>query len=142
MNGPSIQQLNSVSVLQITGKQLPEWGFSQFEVWNYLLIKNYFNFLPNNTVIYYWLIIVSFSKFQVCTDRIIQSDETVWNVAEHQQNISYRKYQIAQQTQTDEVLTITGILIYIYIMYVKPENDSLAIDGNTQATHMPFFDYI
>ena len=78
----------------------------------------------------------------VCTDRIIQSDETVWNVAEHQQNISYRKYQIAQQTQTDEVLTITGILIYIYIMYVKPENDSLAIDGNTQATHMPFFDYI
>ena len=31
----------------------------------------------------------------VCTDRIIQSDETVWNVAEHQQNISYRKYQIA-----------------------------------------------
>ena len=30
-------------------------------------------------------------KFQVCTDRIIQSDETVWNVEEHQQNITYRK---------------------------------------------------
>ena len=43
--------------LKISGLQLPEWGFQQFEV---------------------------------CTDRVIHQQSTIWNVEEHQQNISYR----------------------------------------------------
>ena len=43
--------------LKISGLQLPEWGFQQFEV---------------------------------CTDRVVHQQSTIWNVEEHQQNISYR----------------------------------------------------
>ncbi|EDO30753.1 predicted protein [Nematostella vectensis] len=49
--------LNTSQAVKITGLQLPDWGFHQFEV---------------------------------ATDRVINQQDTVWNVEEHQQNISYR----------------------------------------------------
>ncbi|XP_046845716.1 protein O-mannosyl-transferase 1-like [Xenia sp. Carnegie-2017] len=65
--------VNTSQAVKISGKQLPDWGFHQFEV---------------------------------CTDRIIQSDETVWNVEEHQQNITYPEGVKPEETTSNEDVVV------------------------------------
>ena len=33
-----------------------------------------------------------FHQLEVCTDKSIKQTNTIWNVEEHQQNITYRKF--------------------------------------------------
>lgn len=33
-----------------------------------------------------------FHQLEVCTDKSIKQTSTIWNVEEHQQNITYRKF--------------------------------------------------
>ena len=35
-----------------------------------------------------------FHQLEVCTDKSIKQTSTIWNVEEHQQNITYRKFSV------------------------------------------------
>ncbi|KAK3753815.1 hypothetical protein QZH41_018466 [Actinostola sp. cb2023] len=56
--------VNSTQAIKVTGLQLPEWGFQQFEV---------------------------------ATDRVLNQQDTTWNVEEHQQNISYPEGHVPEE---------------------------------------------
>lgn len=50
-----------------------------------------------------------FHQLEVCTDKSIKQTNTIWNVEEHQQNITYRK-SVSVKTRPFDDLLIDGLI--------------------------------